>query len=289
MNEATPKKDKNLDEAKINIFVLSGGVGSSGEQIVRTVLAQFPDASMTIEVFPKVITKKQVHDILKRAVAEGAVVTHTFVDEKLRQAVSKSASKLELEAIDLVGPLMEKLSKRLKQEPIGKPGLYRQLYKTYFNRIDAMDYALNHDDGKNKVGWKDAEIILLGASRVGKTPISLYLSVLGWKVANIPIIAGIQPREEFYKLDPRRLIGLTITPSELVQHRNHRQKLLGVSGRNSNYTDPIKVYEELESIEKFLRRNGISIIDVTGKPIESSADEVIRIVRRKLKGDLQKL
>lgn len=265
------------------IYVISGGVGSSGEQLARTVLAQFPDSEVIIQVFPKIYSKKQVHQIIDNALGAGAIVAHTFVDPVLRQVVKNYSQKVNVTTIDLIGPLMENLSAKLGKDPLGKPGMYRQLYKSYFDRIDAMDYALAHDDGKNPEGWKDAEIVLLGASRVGKTPISLYLSVLGWKVANIPLVAGIPPRDSLFEIDKRRVIGLTIVPSELIDHRKHRQRLLGVISTNTDYVDPIKIYEEIEAIEKFLRKKQIPMVNVTGKPIETSADEIVRLVRKKLK------
>jgi len=284
MDENRSPKEKTV----LPLYVITGGVGTSGEQLSRTVLAQFPDAGVSIQVRPKVFTQKHVTQILDEAKKAGGIVAHTFVDPKLRQVVIDYAQESNLISIDLVGPLMEKLVEKLGQEPLGKPGLYRQLYRSYFDRIQAMDYVLDHDDGQRPAGWKDAEIVLLGASRVGKTPISLYLSVLGWKVANIPLVAGIKPNEALSQLDRRRLVGLTIAPSELLEHRKHRQSTLGVSGKGSAYIDPVKIYHELEATEAFLRRKKIAIIDVTGKPIETSADEVLSLVRRRLDQDDQR-
>lgn len=283
MDEKRSPKEKTV----LPLYVITGGVGTSGEQLARTVLAQFPDAGVSIQVRPKVFTQKHINQILDEAREAGGIVAHTFVDPKLRQAVIDYAQEIKLISVDLVGPLMVNLVEKLGKEPLGKPGLYRQLYRSYFDRIQAMDYVLEHDDGKHPAGWKDAEIVLLGASRVGKTPISLYLSVLGWKVANIPLVAGITPNKALSQLDRRRLVGMTIAPSELVEHREHRQSTLGVSGIGSAYIDPVKVYQELEEIEAFLRRKKISIIDVTGKPIETSADEVLSLVRRRLNWDSQ--
>ncbi len=271
------------DQKSLTIFVISGGVGASGEQLARTVAAQFQEAKIGIELFPKVSTRKKVKQILRDAVEAGAIVIHSFVDPKLRQTAIEKAGKLNLTAIDLMGPLMYEMSRKLGQEPLGMPGLYRQLFRSYFDRISAMDYTLAHDDGKHPEGWGEAEIVLLGASRVGKTPVSLYLSVLGWKIANVPLIAGTPPREELFRLDMRRVVGLTIAPSELIEHREHRQRRLGLMVGDSEYVNPVKVFEETEAVEKLLKRHGIPIIDVTGKPIETSADEVIRLIRRKIK------
>lgn len=276
-NKSLPK------QLSFSLYVISGGVGASGEQLARTVSAQFQDARIEIELFPKVSTRAKVEQILRKAVKDDAVVAHSFVDPELRRVVSDSAAKLDLVAIDLVGPLMAALCEKSGMEPMGMPGLYRQLYRSYFDRISAMDYTLAHDDGKHSEGWRDAEIVLVGASRVGKTPVSLYLSVLGWKVANVPLVVGITPRDELFKLDMRKVVGLTIAPSELVEHREHRQKRLGLISRESGYVNPVKVFEETEAIEQLLKRHGVSIIDVTGKPIETSADEVVRLIRRKLR------
>lgn len=270
------------EKRSVQIYVLSGGVGASGEQLVRTVMAQFPDADIQVEVFPKLSNQNQIGQIIENASATGAIVAHTFVDPELRRITKQISEDEDLIAMDLIGPLMEVLAEKLDQVPLGKPGLYRNLYKSYFDRISAMDYGLDHDDGKKPGGWPEAEIVLLGASRVGKTPISLYLAVMGWKVANIPLVAGIFPHESLLALDLRRVVGLTIAPGELIQHRKYRQSTLGVSGRFSDYVDPQKVYEEIEEIENFYQRNNISSIDVSGKPIETSADEIIRLIRRKM-------
>lgn len=265
------------------IYILSGGVGASGEQLVRTVMAQFPEMNISIEIYSKVFSREQVEMAFSDALKNDAIITHTFVDAQLREEAKNLAEEFEVPAIDLVGPLMENLAEKLNQTPLGKPGLYRQLYQSYFDRISAMDYSLDHDDGKNPSGWSEAEIILLGASRVGKTPISLYLSVLGWKVANVPLFAEIEPREELFNLNRMRLVGLTIAPSELIEYRKHRQSVLGVGGTYSDYIDPPKVFEEIQAIERFFRRQGIPILDVTGKPLESVSDEIIRLIRRKIK------
>ena len=264
------------------LFVVSGGVGASGEQLARTVLAQFEQSRVDIEIYPKVHTAERVSRVFHKAASRKALILHSFVDPELRRMAVKTAEELKVEAIDLVGPFMTALCGRLGEKPLGKPGLYRQLYRSYFDRISGMDYTLAHDDGKNPGGWKDAEIVLIGASRVGKTPVSLYLSVLGWRVANIPLVAGIPPPDELFRLDMRRVVGLTITPSELVEHRRHRQRRLGLVDGRSEYVDPVKVFEETDDIERQLKHRGIPIIDVTGKPIETTADEIVRLIQRKI-------
>ncbi len=267
-----------------SIYIISGGVGASGEQLVRTAIAQFEGMDVSVRVFPRIFTKKQAKQILQSAAEDGALVAHTFVNAKIRRVVHKYARELNIVEIDLIGSLMEQFRESFRREPLEKPGLYRLLYKSYFDRIDAMDYTFSHDDGQHPEGWGGAEFILLGPSRVGKTPLSLYLSILGWKVANVPLVPEIPPPATLFEQDKRRMVGLTIDPSALVQHRKHRQKRLGVIGDgHPAYIDPLKVFEEIESIAALLRKEGIHIIDVTEKPIETSAAEVVRYVTRKIK------
>ncbi len=276
-------KQSSHQQETLPLYILSGGVGASGEQITRTVLAQFPEADVKIEIFPKVFTEHRVEQILCKAVEQGAIVAHTFVDPKLRRFTRQHAEEMDVVAVDLVDSLIQTLAEKLERKPLGKPGLYRHLYRSYFARIDAMDYALAHDDGQKPHEWNQAEIILLGPSRVGKTPLSLYLSVMGWRAANVPLIPGVDPHPHLFKVDQPQLIGLTMAPCDLIEHRKHRQSRLGLSEEHADYVDPVKVYEEVDAIEKLLKRHKVPLIDVTGKPIETSADQIIRMVRRKIK------
>lgn len=259
------------------ILIVSGGAGTSGEQVVHTVLAQFPQSRTRVVTVPNVRFESQIDDVVERAQAAGATLVHTLVDERLRARLEALAAERGVAAVDLMGPLFERLAAALGQPPLGQPGLYRQLNKAYFDRVAAIEYSMAQDDGKRSENWAMAEIVLVGVSRVGKTPLSLYLSVLGWKVANVPVVVGLDLPEALFRLDPQRVIGLTVEPGQLLAFRQQRQQRLGVSGQ-SDYIDPEKVYEELQYALKLCRRSGFTVIDVTDRPIETSADEVIRLV-----------
>lgn len=261
------------------IFIISGGVGASGEQIVHTLLAQFPDNQAQVITFGNIRTVEQIVQILVKAKKKAALIVHTLIDTDLRKELVQRAEQEGILAVDLMGDLMGWMITHYGQEPLGIPGLYRQLNKDYFERVSAIEFTMAHDDGKDPSGWPEADIVLAGVSRTGKTPISLYLSVLGWKVANIPLVPEIPTPARFYELDPQRVIGLTIEPGQLLLHRQHRQRQLGVSGASA-YADPAQIHEEIQESRKLFRQVGISIINVTDKPIETCIDEIIRTITR---------
>jgi regulator of PEP synthase PpsR (kinase-PPPase family) len=269
------------------VYLVSGGTGASGEQLVHTVLAQFPECQVQVITVPRVRHKEQIEDVVAKARATAGTIVHTMVDARLRHILTQLAREQDVVCIDLMGDLLSRLAETLQQEPIGRPGLYRQLHHAYFERVAAIEFAMTHDDGQNRDGWPQAEIVLTGVSRVGKTPLSMYLSVLGWKVANVPLVKGISLPSELFQLDRRRVIGLSIDPSQLVIHRQQRQRRLGTPGPSA-YTDPTAIYEELEVAQRVFQQGRFTVVDVTDKPIETSADEIIERVTRQLRREVRK-
>jgi regulator of PEP synthase PpsR (kinase-PPPase family) len=276
----TPAKDiQSAGSKRPPIFIVSGGVGTSGEQIVHTLLAQFPDIQAPVITFGNIRSVDQIAQVVARAKHKAGLIVHTLIDSDLREFLIQQAEQEGVWAIDLMGDLMSWMISNYGQEPLGVPGLYRQLNKDYFERVSAIEFSMAHDDGKDPSGWPRADIVLVGVSRTGKTPLSLYLSVLGWKVANIPLVPEIPTPAGLYELDPRRVIGLTIEPGQLLLHRQHRQRNLGVAGASA-YTDPAQIHEEIQQSRKLFHQAGFAMINVTDKPIETCTDEIIRTITR---------
>jgi len=263
------------------IFIVSGGAGLSGEQLVRTALAQFASADVPIEIVPHV-RRDQLEDVVKRAVVSGGIIVHTLVDADLRSALLDLIRDYGVPAIDLMGPMLLHLARILDKPPIGQPGLYRQLHEDYFKRIEAIEFTVDHDDGRKPHELGMAEIVIVGVSRVGKTPLSMYLSTRGWKVANVPLVREIAPPAELFEIDARRVVGLTIDEEQLAAHRRRRAMKLGMD-RQVPYTDPASLYAEMEYAQAILRRGRFAVVDITNKPIEESADEVVEHVVRRLR------
>jgi regulator of PEP synthase PpsR (kinase-PPPase family) len=259
------------------VYVVSGSTGSSGELVVHTALAQFVDRHVPVVPVPRVRTLRQVRTLVARAAADGGTVVHTLVDPRLRAALVGQAGRRGITAIDLMGPLLEHLAQALGQEPVGQPGLYRQLHESYLHRVNAINFAMRHDDGLQPEGLVEADVVLLGVSRTGKTPVTMYVAVQGWRVANVPVCQGQELPEELAHVTRRRIVGLTIDAEQLYALRRSRQRL-SQGTLPAEYASLSCVQEELDSAERLFRRLGCAVIDVTGKPIESTAEEVLALV-----------
>jgi hypothetical protein len=153
------------------IYIVSGGTGASGQQLVHTVLVQFPDSKVPLHTVPHVRQVQQIEDVVAQAAASGGTIVHTLVDAHLRAALVRLSGEHGMVSIDLMGDLLFRLADVLEQEPIGHPGLYRHLHKAYFERVSAIEFSMAHDDGMSPQDWPQAQIVLAGVSRVGKTPL----------------------------------------------------------------------------------------------------------------------
>ena len=259
------------------IYVVSGGVGASGEQLVNTALAQFPENDVPVITIGNVRQVEQIRRVVKAARHSGGTIAHTLVDARLRDTLIALTDKQGVSAIDLMGPLLNRLAEVAGHEPLGRPGLYRQFHRAYFDRVAAIEFTMKHDDGQNPRGWPRADILLLGVSRTGKTPLSVYLSILGYKVANLPLILERPTPPALFRLNHRRVVGLTIRPDQLIVFREQRYSQLGALPP-FEYVDLDKVREEVRAALALYQRGGFAVIDVTDKPIEASADEIIRLI-----------
>ena len=262
------------------IYIVSGGMGASGELLAQTVLAQFPNVRVPVKIFPHVHDPEDVDAIVAAAAGTGALIVHTLVHRHVRQRLILETARRNVTAIDLMGPLMDHLTAALAVKPVGEPGLYRKLYDQYFRRVEAIEYTVAHDDGKRASELAQADIVLIGVSRVGKTPISMYLAMQGWKVANVPFVPSVTLPAELWQVDRRRVVGLTIEPPQLVIHRRHREQRLGVAA--DSYVDRSRIASELQEANRLYARYGLPVVDTTDKPIESSGAEIVSLVTHRL-------
>jgi regulator of PEP synthase PpsR (kinase-PPPase family) len=264
------------------IYIVSGASGASAQQLVHTVLVQFPRVHVPVIRVAHVRTMEQVKSVIEQAERTSGVIVHTLVDIGLRHSLVRLGRQSRVVTIDLMGELLTHLTGVLGVQPVGQPGLYRQLHKAYFERVAAIEFSMEHDDGRNPQDLLKAEIIIVGVSRVGKTPLCMYLAVLGWTVANVPLVSGMVPPKELFKADPRRVFALDINADRLLVHRRKREGGMGMVAI-TDYSDPDRLREELRDARRIFERGGFTVIDVTSKPVESAADEIIDLVTGRLK------
>jgi regulator of PEP synthase PpsR (kinase-PPPase family) len=263
------------------IDVLSDSTGETAEKVVRAAMLQFPHSGAHIRVHTRVRTKEAVRPLLERAASEGALVVFTVVSPELREYIHASSYELKIEALDLIGSLIGKLSTFLDRQPINMPSAMLPLSDEYFRRIEAVEFTVKSDDGKEPRNFKKADLVLVGVSRTSKTPLSTLLAQRGLKVANLPLVLGVQPPPELEDAPQDRVVGLTIGLDPLVEIRKARLKQLGLSV-DASYGLREQVKEELEFAQRVFRAHPQwPVIDVTGRAIEETAVIILESLKER--------
>ncbi len=263
-----------------HVYIISDGTGRTAQQALNAALTQFPDTSVEVHLNPEIRNENQIADVIAQASKVHGFVIHTVVSQELRSLVRRLGRLHNVETIDLMGPLLGQLSAQFSDSPSEKPGLFFELNKAYFQRVEAMDFALHHDDGKRIEQLSKAEIVLVGVSRTFKTPLSIFLAFKGWFTANVPIVYGVEPPSELFKVSSNRVFGLMTEVSPLAGLRKVRFK--NWKGASDDYAKPEFVYQELRYVKKiFDSKPDWPVINVTNKPIEEIANEILSIIRKR--------
>lgn len=270
----------NDDRSSHVVFIISDATGATGQRVVQAALAQFASAKVEVELRPGVRKARVVRKLVKEAAQVGGTIVHTLALPKLRATMVEEGRARHVVTIDLMGPLVARLSEALELAPAARPGLLRQLDESYIRRIEAIDFAVRHDDGRNPGDLPQAELVLVGVSRTSKTPISIFLAYRGWRVANVPIIADIEPPHALGRVDRSAVVALTVTPERLMLLRKARASRLGAI-LSLNYASKEHVQRDLDWAELLLRRERWATVDVTNKSIEECAAEIIALQRRR--------
>ncbi|MEN8116617.1 MAG: pyruvate, water dikinase regulatory protein [Bacteroidota bacterium] len=262
------------------IYIVSGGRGIAGNNLVQSLLIQYPENNIPVIIVPHVSDEDQIFDTIMKAKTDGGLIAHTMVNPDLRLKINELCVEFGVRVVDLMGSLAEYFDQVLEVEPLKHPGLYRELNHQYFDRIDSIEFTLSQDDGMSPQRLQSAEIVLTGVSRAGKTPLSVYLAMYGWRVANVPLVNGIPPPPELFEIDPQRVFGLHIGANQLIAHRTKR--LHGWKNhRSESYIDQRSVREEIRNAMFVFDRGGFTVVNVANKPIESTANEILNIMSKR--------
>lgn len=274
----TTKQPKPSSEGSRKITVVSDGTGETALQMVKAALVQFGDHETQFSRYKNIRSEAQIDAVFDEVGSDGELLIFTLVSPHLRTYLLNKAKTVSVPCIDLLGPLLGGLSRYLGHEPKMVAGLLHDVNDRYFDRIEAMEYTIAHDDGRDLTDLDQADLIILGISRTSKTPLSMFLSHQGWKIANIPLIKGFDLPKEISTLDPKRIIGLTIDPDDLATIRRNRLVRLG-QDKGGDYADPARVQEEIEYANEIFRRNRRwPLFNVTGKALEETASEIVKLM-----------
>lgn len=262
------------------IYIVSDGTGETAAQMVKAAMVQFQDRNEDVYFsrLNNMREKSQIEAVCEEAAESNALIVYTIVSPEIRTILAEEAKLRGVMCVDLIGPLLAGLAGHFGYEPKSIAGLLHNVNEAYFKRIDAMEYTISHDDGRDLSRLAEADLIILGISRTSKTPLSMYLSQQGWKVVNIPLINGFETPKEVFEVDQRKVICLTIDPEDLTTIRRNRLSRLG-QNRGGEYADPDKVNEEIAYADEIFKKNRKwAVFNVTGKALEETAAEIIRLM-----------
>jgi regulator of PEP synthase PpsR (kinase-PPPase family) len=261
----------------LTVFVVSDATGETAERVTRSALTQFGDAPVNVVRRGGIRTSEQVQRLVAEAAGRDCVIIHTMVSNDLRKEMLEEARLHGVDAMDLMGPVLDRLAIHLHLTPQEKPGLFTQLVEAQSRRIEAVEFAFRHDDGQRVEELDRAEIVLVGVSRTMKTPTMLYLAYRSWFAANVPIVRDFPPPQPLAALPPERVFGLTMSVARLAELRRARATYLGIS--ETGYATSEEIRTELAYSHDICDDHGWRRIDVTGKSVEEVAREILVLGR----------
>lgn len=268
-----------MSDRHIVIHILSDSIGETGEQSAKAAVSQFADHQhFEIRRHPFVTEKEHIDSIINEAKEEKSMLVYTIVVDELKNHLDEQAKKYGIRTIDLMTDLLNEIRDLTGEEPKKEAGIIRKLDEQYFKRVEAVEFAVKYDDGKDTRGIKKADIILLGVSRTSKTPLSMFLAHRYLKVANVPLVPEMPPPDELFEIDPKKIIGLTTNPIKLNEVRQERLKALGLSN-DADYASIDRILREIEYAENLMNRLGCPIIDVSNKAVEETASIISDILK----------
>jgi len=268
---------------KFYLHLVSDATGTTLLGLARACTAQFDHVEPVQKFWPLVRTERQLERVIGQIREHPGPVIFTFVDKKMRHRLQDACEELGVPCVAVLDPIIRSLSSYLGEHAKGVPGLQHAMDDAYFKRVEAVDYAMSHDDGKTLKGLSKADVILVGVSRTSKTPTSIFLARRGIKAANIPLVPGVEVPDEKLSLHHPMYVGLVAAPNRLAQLRSSRLK----SGEKNNaayiqantYLDEEQIEQEVKQSRRLFSKKGWPVIDVTKRSIEETSAEIMALLQ----------
>ena len=277
--------EKSPEEREFFVHLVSDATGSTLQGLARACLAQFDGIHPIERFWPLIRTERQLQRVIDDIKVHPGPVLFTLIDQKLRQKLRDECEALGLPCMPVLEPLIRGMSAYLGKQAMGIPGRQHELNEAYFERIEAVDFALHYDDGQSTEGIGEADIILVGVSRTSKTPTCIFLARRGIKAANIPLVPGVDFPEHITQHKRPLFVGLTESPQRLVKVRENRLKsdtgeVAEAMMRGNTYLELEQIEEEIRKARKLFSKHGWPVIDVTKRSIEETAAEILILLQR---------
>ncbi|MDQ6599689.1 pyruvate, water dikinase regulatory protein [Bacillus salipaludis] len=256
------------------IYVVSDSVGETAELVTKAAISQFNGSGMVLKRYPYVEDKEHIDEVISLVLMDQAMIAFTLVKPEMRTYMMEKANESGIHTVDLMGPLMDQIQVFSGKTPLCEPGLVRKLDEDYFKKVEAIEFAVKYDDGRDPRGILKADIVLIGVSRTSKTPLSQYLAHKRLKVANVPLVPEVDPPEELYKVPAEKCFGLKISPEKLNNIRRERLIALGLND-SASYANIERIKEELSFFDQVVQKISCPVIDVTNKAVEETANVIL--------------
>ncbi len=257
------------------IFVVSDGTGETGANAVRAVMLQFQNP-WRLRIFGGIRQPSEVRRVMAQADEAGALVVFSLVEKSEASELLREAERLRVPVVDLLGPVINRVAQHLHAEPRNEPGLLHAFSDEYFERVEAVEFAVRHDDGANLGTVFEADLVLVGVSRTSKTPLAMYLAQRGYKTGNVPLVPGIEPARELLDMNPRKVFGLDMDQGSLLEVRRARVRALRAAP-HSAYTDIEALNDELAYARRLFRKHGWRTINISERAVEENASRLIEL------------
>jgi len=266
--------------SRFHLHLVSDSTGDTVHSVARACLVQFDEVEAVEHVWSMVRTTNQLDRVIAGVEANPGIVLYTLVNDALRVSLREGCRRLGVTTIPVLDPVLAAMATFLGREIRGMPGKQHLLDSEYFARIDAMTFAINHDDGQSTLGIDDSDVCLVGVSRTSKTPTSLYLANRGVKAANVPFVPGVPLPSELLSAKKPLIVGLTNDPDRLIQLRRNRLSMLDHNGE-TDYTDIDAVRSEVREARRVFAEHHWPVIDVTRRSIEETAAAIYKLLARR--------
>lgn len=270
-----------MSAEQLEIHIVADSTGESAVRIARAAVAQFPGQDFKFVRHRRMTSPEGVHkalQVLEDRRGKPTIVLYTLVEHELVEIVEEICRDSHIPFVDLMTSTVNAIEQAsgatadaVARRPVG-------VEADYFTRVAAIDFAVRNDDGAAPGSLREADIVLVGASRSGKTPLAMYLGYLGYRAANVPLVPGIAPPDELFAVDPWRIVGLTMEAEQLQRIRNQRIRSMGGFGTRDGYGDLARIYDELDEVRAIQTRLRCPVVDTTGVALEESASRILDLV-----------